>query len=68
MDPLRGLMAELVTITLASLRSMPILSDNVDLIDCLFVMLGQILKKQSGLFLCPIMEATLLLQICLLID
>ena len=62
-DPLRGLLAELVTITLASLRSAPSLSDNADLIDCFFAMLGQILKKQSGLFLCPNLDATLLLQV-----
>ena len=65
-DPLRGLLAELVTITLTSLRSGPSLSDNADLIDCFFAMLGQILKKQSGLFLCPALDTTLLLQVILL--
>ena len=65
-EPLRGLLAELVTITLTSLRSGPSLSDNADLIDCFFAMLGQILKKQSGLFLCPTLDTTLLLQVRLL--
>ena len=62
-DPLRGLLAELVTVTLASLRNSPTLSDSADLIDCFFAMLGQILKKQSGLFICPNLDATLLLQV-----
>jgi len=61
-DPLRGLLAELVTITLVSVRSSGTLSDHADLIDCFYAMLSQVLKKQSGLFLCATLDTTLLLQ------
>ena len=41
-DPLRGLLAELVTITLVSVRSSGTLSDHADLIDCFYAMLSQV--------------------------
>ena len=46
-DPLRGLLAELVTITLVSVRSSGTLSDHADLIDCFYAMLSQVTGLSS---------------------
>ena len=46
-DPLRGLLAELVTITLVSVRSSGTLSDHADLIDCFYAMLSQVTGHSS---------------------
>ena len=45
-DPLRGLLAELVTITLVSVRSSGTLSDHADLIDCFYAMLSQVRRHR----------------------
>ena len=45
-DPLRGLLAELVTITLVSVRSSGTLSDHADLIDCFYAMLSQVRRQR----------------------
>lgn len=50
-EPLQSLLAELATISLSTIRAAPTLSDQADLIDCFYSMLGQVLKKQPGLFL-----------------
>lgn len=52
-EPLRSLLAELTSITLATIQASASPSDQADLIDCFYSMLGQVLKKQPGLFLHP---------------
>jgi len=61
-DPLRGLLSELVNITMLAIRNAATISDHADLIDCFYAMLGQVLKKQPGLFLSPNLDTTMLLQ------
>ena len=60
-DPLRALLAELCSISLATIQK-AILSDHADLIDCFYSMLGQVLKKQPGLFLCQNLNSSILMQ------
>jgi hypothetical protein len=60
-EPLRSLLAELSTISLATVQAAPTLSDQADLIDCFYAMLGQVLKKQPGLFLHPALPTPALL-------
>ena len=62
-DPLRGLLSELVSITMVTIRNSATISDHADLIDCFYAMLGQVLKKQPGLFLSPNLDTTMLLQV-----
>ena len=62
-DPLRGLLSELVSVTMMSIRNAVTISDHADLIDCFYAMLGQVLKKQPGLFLSPNLDTTMLLQV-----
>lgn len=60
-DPLRSLLAEVSSISLATIQTAT-LSDHADLIDCFYSMLGQVLKKQPGLFLSPNLDTSLLMQ------
>ena len=60
-DPLRALLAELCSISLATIQTAT-LSDHADLIDCFYSMLGQVLKKQPGLFLCQNLNSSILMQ------
>merc|ERR1712106_10574 len=60
-DPLRSLLAQLCSVSLATIQTAS-LSDHADLIDCFYSMLGQVLKKQPGLFLSPNLDTTLLMQ------
>jgi len=59
---LKSLMSEICTISLRTIQSGTTMSDHADLIDCFFSMLGQVLKKQAGLFVNNELDTTLLIQ------
>jgi len=60
--PLKSLMCEICNISLRTIQSGATMSDHADLIDCFFAMLGQVLKKQAGLFVNNELDSLLLLQ------